>query len=93
MYANVVLGIPHVNFEKKIANFKMRREIKDDTQFTAKDLEEMIKEFKDTIKNRDKEFPQDVNEQLNGAIEAVFSSWMNERAITYRDLNNIPGNY
>ncbi len=90
MYSNVVLEVNHHNFEAIIDNIKLENDIISDGQFTEEILEEIIKRFKKTVvEHTSKPFPQDVHAQLNGAIEAVFVSWMNKRAIYYRKLNNI----
>ncbi len=91
MYSDVVLGLDHYNFEVILEEKKQQFAASADTDLTAENLEEIVALFKDEVKKElGREFPQDVNEQLWGAIEAVFASWMNERAIVYRELNNIP---
>lgn len=96
MYGDVVLGLkPETKededpFEVIIEAKKKELKIKFDNDFTAKDLEALCREFKAAIKKKKKVFPQDPKEQLWGAINAVFSSWMNERAIIYRKMNDIP---
>ncbi|MCC8087901.1 MAG: pyruvate, phosphate dikinase [Rikenellaceae bacterium] len=100
IYGDVVLGMKpeskedHDPFEEIIDNFKIRKGVELDTDLSAEDLREMAKEFKQAVKNKTgKEFPSDPWEQLWGAVCAVFSSWMNERAILYRKLNNIPAEW
>ncbi|MHA1539511.1 MAG: pyruvate, phosphate dikinase [Alphaproteobacteria bacterium] len=91
MYSNVVLEIDHYEFEKILENKKEEKDVYDDVELTAEDLQELIVEYKALVeKELGKPFPQDTKEQLWGAIGAVFDSWMNERAIVYRRLNNIP---
>ena len=91
MYSNVVLGLEHHLFEEVIEDIKRARNYTLDTQLSADDWEEVIAEYLDTVKKHlGKPFPQDVQEQLWGAIGAVFGSWMNARAMTYRKLNDIP---
>jgi pyruvate,orthophosphate dikinase len=91
MYSDVVLEVDHYNFEVLMEEKKQELGVHLDTDLTAENLEELTILFKAKVKEETgKEFPQDVNEQLWGAIKAVFSSWMNERAITYRALNDIP---
>ena len=91
MYSDVVLEVDHYNFEVLMEEKKQELGIHADTDLTADHLEELTVAFKEKVlEETGKEFPQDVNEQLWGAIKAVFSSWMNDRAITYRTLNNIP---
>lgn len=97
MYGSVVLGIKSVSkedrdpFEEIIDQLKEEKGVKLDSDFTASDLKEMVIRFKRAVKEvTNKDFPSDPWEQLWGAITAVFDSWMNERAIYYRELNNIP---
>lgn len=100
MYGDVVLGMKpeskedHDPFEEIIDNLKERKNIKLDTDLKAEDLKELAVEFKNAVKAKTgKEFPSDPWEQLWGAVCAVFSSWMNERAVLYRKLNNIPAEW
>ncbi|MFT6331857.1 MAG: pyruvate,orthophosphate dikinase [Lentimonas sp.] len=91
MYSDVVLDVDHYNFEVVMEEKKQELGIKLDTEFSADQLEELTISFKKTVlEESGKEFPQNANEQLWGATNAVFASWMNNRAITYRTLNNIP---
>ena len=91
MYSNVVLNIDHHNFEDLIENYKLTKGVILDTDLDAEDWKKLIKDFRDVIKKEiKKDFPQNVYEQLWGAIGAVFQSWKNQRAKTYRKLNNIP---
>ena len=97
MYGDVVMELrPHSKderdpFELIIEAMKKTKGVTQDTDLTAEDLKELVYRFKMEIKNRlGREFPEDPVEQLNGAVDAVFNSWMNERAIVYRKLNNIP---
>lgn len=91
MYSNVVLGVDHYLFEELIELKKQSLAIKHDTDLTHQNLLELINEFKSLVSmETGATFPQDVNEQLMQAINAVFDSWMCPRAITYRKLNNIP---
>jgi len=100
MYGDVVLGLkPHSKedidpFEEIIEQIKEERGIKQDTEFTVADLQSLVTKFKDAVLQKTgKKFPTDPWEQLWGAIFAVFDSWMNERAIIYRKLNNIPAEW
>ncbi|MFZ9180519.1 MAG: pyruvate, phosphate dikinase [Rickettsiales bacterium] len=94
MYSDVVLGVDHYNFETILEEKKQEFQANLDTDLTAEQLEEIVELFKIEVKKElGQEFPQDVNQQLWGAIEAVFASWMNDRAITYRALNNIPAQW
>ncbi len=91
MYSDVVLGVEHHNFEVILDEKKHEFGAKSDTDLTAENLVEIVDLFKQKVKEElGKNFPQDAKEQLWGAIHAVFASWMNDRAITYRSLNNIP---
>ena len=84
MYGNVVLGIQSHLFEELIENFKLTKGVIQDTELEESDWDGLIQNFKDVIKERTKKnFPQDVNEQLQGAIGAVFLSWNSKRAKTY----------
>ncbi|TAF15359.1 MAG: pyruvate, phosphate dikinase [Alphaproteobacteria bacterium] len=91
MYADVVLGVPHYYFEDAIENLKMEQGYVLDTEATADDLRELCDHYKSRVEaHTGVPFPQDPQEQLWGAILAVFDSWMNRRAITYRTLHHIP---
>ncbi len=91
MYSDVVLGVDHYHFEELLDLKKQDRGINLDTDLTADDLKDLVAQFKDKVQEElNKPFPQDVNEQLWGAIGAVFDSWMNNRANTYRRLHDIP---
>ncbi len=94
MYANVVLGVESYNFEELIENYKLTKGVLLDTDLDENDWDGLIKDFKDVIKEKTKkEFPQDVNQQLIGAISAVFLSWQSNRAKVYRKLNQIPSDW
>ena len=95
MYSDVVMEVPKSYFEKIIDEQKEKRNIKYDTELTVSDLKELVKRFKEVYKNamNGQEFPQDVKEQLMGAVKAVFRSWDNPRAIVYRRMNDIPGDW
>jgi pyruvate,orthophosphate dikinase len=91
MYSNVVLGIEHHNFEEVLDLHKGNKGHDLDTDLSAAEWRDVIGEYKAIVERESgKPFPQDPREQLWGAIGAVFGSWMNQRAITYRRLNNIP---
>jgi pyruvate,orthophosphate dikinase len=91
MYSDVVLGIEHHHFEEILDDHKHRSGYTLDTDLNADDLEQLVAEYKARVQEeRGESFPQDPNAQLWGAIGAVFGSWMNQRAITYRRLHNIP---
>jgi len=94
MYANVVMNVEGYNFEELIENYKLTKGVLLDTDLDASDWEGLIKDFKKLIKQKtNKEFPQDVNLQLMGAISAVFLSWESNRAKVYRKLNQIPSEW
>ena len=91
MYSNVVLGLDYSRFEAVIENKKRIDNVSSDKDFTPDQLNWIIDAYKNTIERfSDVPFPQDPKEQLNGAVKAVFSSWLNTRAINYRKFNNIP---
>jgi pyruvate,orthophosphate dikinase len=91
MYSDVVLGIAHHHFEQILDEHKDRNGFTLDTDLEAADWEQLIGEFKKSVESETgKPFPQDPHQQLWGAIGAVFGSWMNQRAITYRRLHAIP---
>lgn len=92
MFGNVVMGLDKSEFEEIIQKKKEVKDIKLDTSLSVEDLKEIIGKYKNKIKHKTgEEFPQDPYKQLEMAIEAVFKSWNTPRAITYRRLNNIPG--
>src|SRR6056300_1775177 len=94
MYSNVVLNVDHHNFEDLIENYKLTKGVVLDTELQAEDWKSLIVSFREQIqKEIGKDFPQDVHEQLWGAVGAVFQSWRNQRAKTYRKLNNIPAEW
>ncbi len=91
MYSAVVLGVEHAEFEDILGGYKDEKGYKLDTEISADEWAALIARYKAVVKNHTgKPFPQDVHEQLWGAVGAVFESWMSARAITYRKLNNIP---
>jgi pyruvate, orthophosphate dikinase len=94
MYADVVLGLNHHAFEDALEIAKEDRGYFLDTELEANDLIELVAEYKQLVEAEwGKPFPQDVNEQLWGAVGAVFSSWESDRAKVYRRLNSIPGDW
>ncbi len=90
MYSDVVLGIEKENFERELFALRDRAGVKTDAEIPAKNLQELIETYKKIVKDHGHQFPQKVQDQLWGAIGAVFGSWNNQRAITYRKLNGIP---
>ncbi len=94
MYSNVVLGVENFNFEELIENYKLTKGVLLDTELDENDWDGLIKDFKNIVKKKtNKEFPQNVREQLFGAISAVFLSWESHRAKVYRKLNQIPSEW
>ena len=100
MYGDVVLGMKPVNktdidpFEEIIEAVKHAKGVQLDTQLEVSDLQELVKRFKEAVKNQTgKDFPESAYDQLWGAICAVFDSWMNERAILYRKMEGIPAEW
>ncbi|HXG58436.1 MAG TPA: pyruvate, phosphate dikinase [Thermoanaerobaculia bacterium] len=94
MYSDVVLGIDREQFEHELAAVRERTGAKSDAEIPAEDLRELVARYKEIVRRSGgRDFPQDVHEQLWGAIGAVFGSWNNQRAITYRKLNGIPDDW
>ena len=94
MYSDVVKEIPKKLFEDAIDTKKYQRGLQQDTDMDANDLEDLVKVFKGIYRNQTGEdFPQNSREQLLDSVKAVFKSWNNPRAITYRKLNDIPSNW
>jgi pyruvate, orthophosphate dikinase len=94
MYGQVVLGIEHHHFEDLLENHKNDTGAALDTELGAEDWKNLVDEFKEVVQSETgKPFPQDAGEQLWGAIGAVFGSWNNARAVTYRRLHNIPAEW
>lgn len=94
MFSDVVMGIDKREFEDVLDDMKKAKNVKYDTDLTTEDLKEVVVKFKEIYKKEIKEdFPQDPKEQLLSSVTAVFSSWDNPRAIVYRRLNDIPGDW
>ena len=95
MYSDVVMEVPKSFFEKIIDEMKEEKGVHFDTELTAEDLKALANKFKAVYKEamNGEEFPQDPREQLMGAVKAVFRSWDNPRAIVYRRMNDIPGDW
>src|SRR3954471_24103377 len=94
MYSNVVLELGHHHFEEVLDSYKDRKGFTLDTDLDAEDWAVLIKQYKELVRRHlGRDFPQDPKEQLWGAIGAVFGSWMNARAIKYRELNAIPASW
>jgi pyruvate,orthophosphate dikinase len=91
MYSNVVLDLGHHLFEDILESFKEVNDFKQDTELEASDWEEIVARYKSAVEyETENPFPQNVNDQLWGAVGAVFKSWMNNRAIFYRKMHDIP---
>ncbi|MEM7640221.1 MAG: pyruvate, phosphate dikinase [Pseudomonadota bacterium] len=94
MYSNVVLGLRHDTFEYILDDYKDSQGFELDTEMEAGDWKTIVGQYKDAVEEKlGKPFPDDPREQLWGAIGAVFGSWMNDRAILYRKLNDIPAEW
>ncbi len=94
MYANVVMGVEGYHFEELIENYKLTKGVFLDTDLDENDWEGLINDFKKVVKDQTKkDFPQNVYDQLLGAISAVFLSWESNRAKVYRKLNQIPAEW
>jgi len=94
MYSNVVMGVESYNFEELIENYKLTKGVLLDTELDENDWDGLIKDFKNIVRKKTKkDFPQNVKEQLVGAISAVFLSWESHRAKIYRKLNHIPSEW
>ena len=94
MYSDVVLEIDNSLFEDALEEIKIENGYSEDTELTPQNLKDLTETYKKIVLNElNRPFPQDPSEQLWGAISAVFSSWMNNRAITYRKLNNLPSSW
>ena len=94
MYSDVVLEIDNSLFEDALEDIKIENGYSEDTELTPQNLKDLTETYKKIVLNElNRPFPQDPSEQLWGAISAVFSSWMNNRAITYRKLNNLPSSW
>jgi pyruvate,orthophosphate dikinase len=94
MYGSVVLDVPHHRFEDIIEHVKQDKGVSEDTQLSAQDWHRVVESYKDVVHaETGKPFPQDPHDQLWGAIGAVFGSWMNQRAVTYRRLHDIPADW
>lgn len=92
MFGDVVMNVPHHDFEHEIQTLKDKRKVKFDLELNAHDLKELVQNYKQLVhKTTGKSFPEDALTQLEMSIEAVFGSWNNNRAIAYRKLNDIKG--
>jgi pyruvate,orthophosphate dikinase len=94
MYSDVVLGVDHHHFEDILEEVKQDRDLRLDTDLSAEDWKGVVARYKEKVAHElGKPFPQKVEDQLWGAAGAVFGSWMNNRAITYRRLHDIPASW
>ncbi|RKY87782.1 pyruvate, phosphate dikinase [candidate division KSB1 bacterium] len=94
MYGDVVLGIEHNKFEKILEKARKRKNVRHEKDLDVEDLKEIVLEYKELVKKETgSPFPDDPEDQLWGAIGAVFKSWNNKRAINYRKINNIPDDW
>ena len=94
MYSNVVMGVKSYHFEELIENYKLTKGVLLDTELDENDWDGLIKDFKRVVKEKtNKEFPENVFDQLFGSISAVFLSWESKRAKIYRKLNQIPSEW
>ena len=94
MFADVVMGFPKSSFERRFDVIKEEKNVQFDTELTSEDLKEVVDIYKEEYKKfSGEEFPQDPKVQLLEAVKAVFRSWNNDRAITYRRLNDIPSSW
>ncbi len=91
MFGDVVMGIEHHDFEHALTEVKERRGAEADTDLDIDGLKDVCKQFENVYKKAGKSFPQDARQQLQAAVDAVFGSWNNTRAIKYRQLNDIRG--
>ncbi|HVA72135.1 MAG TPA: pyruvate, phosphate dikinase [Candidatus Limnocylindrales bacterium] len=92
MYSSVVIGLPKDELEERLRELKSRFKVKDDTQVPAEGWRDLVGEYKKYFREKTgKDFPEDPQEQLWGAIGAVFESWMGEKAVTYRRVEKITG--
>ena len=91
MYGDVVMGIPHNLFESKIDQLKREKGVVNDNELTAKDLRELVKQYKLVYETAGVQFPQDPLAQMKLAAFAVFDSWNSDRAKKYMSINQITG--
>ena len=92
MFGDVAMGVGHHHFEAALAAIKIAKGVENDIDLSAEDLKELVQTYKNVYKKeKGSEFPEDPQEQLWAAIDAVFNSWNNDRAIAYREMNDIKG--
>ncbi|WP_265820749.1 pyruvate, phosphate dikinase [Geovibrio ferrireducens] len=91
MFGDVVLGVGHGKFERLLSDLKKSKNVDEDTKLEAADLKKLVEQYKDVVSTETgRNFPQEPKEQLKLAVNAVFESWNNQRAKTYRKINKIP---
>ena len=92
MYGDTVMGVDHEHFEHELSQIKSAKGVQEDTQLDVEDLKEVVRRYKKVYSEHvGSDFPQDPEVQLEGAIKAVFGSWMGDRAIKYRQINDVHG--
>eukprot|EP00284_Hemiselmis_tepida_P018593 CAMPEP_0174930390 /NCGR_PEP_ID=MMETSP1355-20121228/31135_1 /TAXON_ID=464990 /ORGANISM="Hemiselmis tepida, Strain CCMP443" /LENGTH=947 /DNA_ID=CAMNT_0016176681 /DNA_START=131 /DNA_END=2971 /DNA_ORIENTATION=- len=91
MYGDVVMGVHHSHFEEALEELKEKKGVYNDNELSAADLKELVASYKEVYKREGKEFPTKPEQQLLGAIDAVFASWNSDRAVAYRNINHITG--
>jgi len=91
MFGNVVMGVPHANFEAKMEQLKKEKSVEVDTDLTGEDLKELVRRYKQVYVDAGTMFPEDPYEQLRASIYAVFDSWESERCKVYRTVNQLTG--
>ena len=91
LFGDVVFGIPHEHFEKKLRKLKELKNVQNDVELNADDLQSLCEAYKDVYEAHEKTFPEDPQEQLMLTIEAVFKSWNNPRARVYREVTKTTG--
>ncbi|MBU4501477.1 MAG: pyruvate, phosphate dikinase [Nanoarchaeota archaeon] len=92
MFGDVVMGVEHHKFEEQLTEMKKAKGVETDTELDAEDLKKLVEKFKEIVKkSAGKLFPNDPREQMQMSINAVFGSWNNDRAVSYRRINNIKG--
>jgi len=89
MFGEVVLGIPHEDFEKRFDKVKEDANATNDVDLTVEELKLLCDEYKQVYEEHNKHFPTDPYEQLHACVKAVFGSWMTPRAVKYREIHNI----
>jgi len=89
MFGDVVLGVPHEQFEKKLTAMKQKAGVKDDVDLTAEQLEELCEQYVEVYKENGQEFPESPFDQIRACVKAVFGSWNTPRAVKYREIHEM----